>query len=135
MGSRPSLVKANETDALARLGALRHEIIEPTITTCGAPGQRVTGDGFLAEFPSTVQAVACAIAIQAETEQTAAALDDDAKMRLRVGVHVGEVMTDGEDLARESVYIASRKHHCARRHFDISCRSRSGPRPDRRAFR
>lgn len=103
-----SLVKANETDALERLGALRYEIIEPNITQHAGRLVRVTGDGFLAEFPSAVQAVACAIAIQAETERVAAAFDDNAKMRLRVGVHVGEVMVEGEDLAGESVYIASR---------------------------
>jgi len=58
--------------------------------------------------PQPAQAVACAIAIQAETEQAAAALDDNVKMRLRVGVHVGEVMVEGEDLVGDSVYIASR---------------------------
>jgi class 3 adenylate cyclase len=108
VASFTSLVKANETDALERLGALRYEIIEPNITQHAGRLVRATGDGFLAEFPSAVQAVACAIAIQAETEQAAAALDDNAKMRLRVGVHVGEVMTEGDDLAGESVYITSR---------------------------
>jgi len=103
-----SLVKADETDALERLGALRYEIIEPNITRHAGRLVRVTGDGFLAEFPSAVQAVACAIAIQAETEQVAAPLNDNVKMRLRVGVHAGEVMVEGEDLAGESVYIASR---------------------------
>ncbi len=102
------LVNANETDALERLGALRYEIIEPNITRHAGRLFKVTGDGFLAEFPSAAQAVACAIAIQAETEQAAAALDDNVKMRLRVGVHVGEVMVEGEDLVGDSVYIASR---------------------------
>jgi class 3 adenylate cyclase len=108
VASYTRLVNTNETDALERLGALRYEIIEPNITQHAGRLFRANGDAFLAEFPSAVQAVACAIAIQAETEQAAAALDDNMKMRLRVGVHVGEVMVEGEDLAGDSVYIAAR---------------------------
>jgi len=108
VASYTRLVNANETDALERLGALRYEIIEPNITQHAGRLFRVNGDAFLAEFPSAVQAVACAIAIQAETEQAAAALDDNIKMRLRIGVHVGEVIVEGEDLAGDSVYVAAR---------------------------
>ncbi len=108
VASYTRLVNANERDALERLGALRYEIIEPNITQHAGRLFRVNGDAFLAEFPSAVQAVACAIAIQAETEQAAAALDDNIRMRLRVGVHLGEVMVEGEGLAGDSVYIAAR---------------------------
>jgi adenylate cyclase len=66
------------------------------------------GDGFLAEFASAVQAVTCAIAIQKETEQAAVALDEARKMRLRIGIHVGDVMVEGEDLMGDGVNIAAR---------------------------
>jgi adenylate cyclase len=104
-----SLVNANETDALERLGALRYEIIEPNIAKHAGRLFRANGDALLAEFPSAVQAVACAMAIQAETEQVAAPLDDNIKMRLRIGVHVGDVIAvDGEDLTGDNVFIAAR---------------------------
>jgi adenylate cyclase len=102
------LVNANEMDALERLGALRHEIIEPNITQHAGRLVKAAGDGFLAEFSSAVQAVACAMAIQAETEQVAAALDGNVKMRLRIGVHVGDVIAVGEDLTGDNVYLAGR---------------------------
>ena len=102
------LVGANEADALARLSTLRRDIIEPNITKHSGRLFKIMGDGFLAEFASAVQAVSCAIAIQAETEQTATALDDARKMRLRIGIHVGDVMVEGDDLMGDGVNIAAR---------------------------
>ena len=84
------------------------EIIEPNITRNAGrlvgshKGRRIFGG-----FPSAVQTMNNAIAIQAETEQVAAPLNDNVKMRLRVGVHAGEVMVEGEFLAGE-YFFASR---------------------------
>jgi class 3 adenylate cyclase len=103
-----SLVNANETDASERLSALRHDIIEPMITRHAGRLFRANGDAFLAEFSSAIQAVACAIAVQVETERAATAFDNDKKIRLRIGIHVGDVIVEGEDLTGDSVYIASR---------------------------
>jgi len=103
VASYTSLVNANETDALERLGALRYEIIEPNITQHAGRLFRANGDAFLAKFVSAAQAVACAIAIQEETEQA-----DNINMRLRIGVHVGDVMEQGDDLMGDNVYIAGR---------------------------
>ena len=102
------LVSANEADALERLSALRRGIIEPNIAKHSGRLFKVMGDGFLAEFASAVQAVNCAIAIQKETEQAASVLDDQQKMRLQIGVHVGDVMVDGDDLMGDGVNIAAR---------------------------
>lgn len=103
-----SLVNTNEADAFERLARLRHDIIEPNIKRHGGRLFRVNGDAFLAEFSSAVQAVACALAIQAETEQAAAMLDANKRMRLRVGIHVGDVIVEGEDLTGDSLYVAAR---------------------------
>jgi adenylate cyclase len=73
------LVSADETDALARLSALRSDVIEPNIAKHSGRLFKVMGDGFLVEYASAVQAVTCAMAIQAETEQEAAMLDDPGK--------------------------------------------------------
>jgi TolB-like protein/tetratricopeptide (TPR) repeat protein len=102
------LVSADEADALSRLSALRRAIIEPNIIKHSGRLFKVMGDGFLAEFASAVQAVTCAMAIQADTERAAETLDDTRKMRLRIGIHVGDVMIEGDDLMGEGVNIASR---------------------------
>jgi TolB-like protein/class 3 adenylate cyclase len=102
------LVSADEADALERLATLRREIIEPTIAGHSGRLFKVMGDGFLVEFASAVQAVTCAIAIQRETEAAATALSDDKKMRLRIGIHVGDVMVEGDDLLGDGVNIAAR---------------------------
>jgi adenylate cyclase len=102
------LVSADETGALARLSALRREVIEPNIAKHSGRLFKVMGDGFLAEFASAVQAVTCAVAIQKEAEAAASGIDDSKKMRLRVGIHVGDVMVEGDDLMGDGVNIAAR---------------------------
>jgi TolB-like protein/class 3 adenylate cyclase len=102
------LVSADEAGALAQLGKLRRDIIEPEIAKHSGRLFKIMGDGFLAEFASAVLAVTCALAIQSETEQAASALDDAKKMRLRIGIHVGDVMVEGEDLMGDGVNIAAR---------------------------
>src|SRR3954452_4525024 len=95
------LVGANEQGALTALAQLRAHIIEPSIGKHAGRLFKVMGDGFLAEFASAVQAVTCAIAIQNEAE--AAKLPETQRMRLRVGVHVGDVMVEGDDLLGDGV--------------------------------
>jgi TolB-like protein/class 3 adenylate cyclase/tetratricopeptide (TPR) repeat protein len=102
------LVSADEADALTRLGALRRAIIEPNIANHSGRLFKIMGDGFLAEFTSAVQAVSCALAIQTETEAAASNFDDAQKMRLRIGIHVGDVMVEGEDLLGDGINIAAR---------------------------
>jgi adenylate cyclase len=102
------LVSADEADALTRLATLRRKIIEPNITGHSGRLFKIMGDGFLAEFGSAVQAVTCAVAIQTETEAAASGFDETQKMRLRIGIHVGDVMVEGEDLMGDGVNIASR---------------------------
>jgi len=102
------LIGADEQGTLARLRALRRDVIDPSIATHAGRLFKTMGDGFLVEFASAVQAVSCAIAIQQETEAAAAAFDDDSKMRLRIGIHVGDVMVDGDDLMGDGVNIAAR---------------------------
>jgi TolB-like protein/class 3 adenylate cyclase len=102
------LVSADEADALKRLGALRRDVIEPNIASHSGRLFKIMGDGFLAEFASAVQGVSCALAIQAETEAAASDFDDARKMRLRIGIHVGDVMVEGEDLMGDGINIAAR---------------------------
>lgn len=97
-----AMVGTDEPATLARVRTLRIDIIEPVAIEHGGRLFKTTGDGFLAAFASTVQALRCAIAIQ---ERLRAEPDG---LRLRIGVHQGEVVTEGDDLLGDGVIIAAR---------------------------
>src|SRR5947209_8978185 len=102
------LVSADEAGALTRLALLRRSIIEPNVATHSGRLFKRMGDGFLVEFASAVQAATCAMEIQKQTEASESGLEDANKMRLRIGIHVGDVMVEGEDLLGDGVNIAAR---------------------------
>ena len=93
---------ADDAKTLARVRTLRTEVIEPLAATHGGRLFKTMGDGFLVEFPSAVQALRCAIAIQSALNAQAEGL------RLRIGVHQGEVVAEGDDLFGDGVIVASR---------------------------
>ena len=97
-----AMVAANEPTALAGVRTLRIEVIEPLALAHGGRLFKTTGDGFLAAFASAVQALRCAIAIQ---DRLRAQPDG---IRLRIGVHQGEVVPEGDDLLGDGVIIAAR---------------------------
>ncbi len=96
------LLGQNETTTLTRVRALRRDVIEPQAAAHTGRLFKTTGDGFLLVFPSAVQALRCALAIQA-TQRA----DPDA-LQLRIGVHQGEVIPEGDDLVGDGVVIAAR---------------------------
>src|SRR5215470_1305431 len=97
-----AMVGRDEPGTLARVRTLRTDIIEPVAAEHGGRLFKTTGDGFLAAFASAVQALRCAIAIQ---ERLNAEPDG---LRLRIGVHQGEVVAEGDDLLGDGVIIAAR---------------------------
>jgi adenylate cyclase len=101
------LVSDNESEALAALHTLRHDVIAPSIAAHSGRLFKVMGDGFLVEFTSAVHAVTCAIAIQKDVEAIAARASSR-QMRLRIGVHLGDVVVEGEDLMGDGINIAAR---------------------------
>jgi adenylate cyclase len=92
----------DEPGTLAHVRALRTDLIEPLAISHGGRLFKTTGDGFLAAFTSSVEALRCAIAIQ---ERLSAQPDG---LRLRIGVHQGEVVAEGDDLVGDGVIIAAR---------------------------
>ncbi|MFL5286442.1 MAG: hypothetical protein ACJ8AW_37065 [Rhodopila sp.] len=96
------LVAADEVGALDKVRVLRSEIIEPLTATHGGHLFAIMGDGFLIEFSSTVQAVTCALAIQARLA------DRPPELRLRIGVHVGDVVVHEDGVIGDGVNIAVR---------------------------
>ena len=97
-----AMVGTDEPTTLTRVRTLRTDIIEPVAAEHGGRLFKTTGDGFLAAFASAVQALRCAIAIQ---ERLRAEPDG---LRLRIGVHQGEVVAEGDDLLGDGVIIAAR---------------------------
>jgi class 3 adenylate cyclase len=101
------LVGADEEGTLARLRALRSELIDPAIGAHRGRIVRLMGDGMLVEFASVVDAVRCALAVQREST-AAAAEPAERRIRLRVGINVGDILADGDDILGDSVNIAAR---------------------------
>ena len=97
-----AMVGADEPGTLTRVRALRTDVIEPLVATHGGRLFKTTGDGFFVDFASAVQALRCAIAIQ---DMLGAQTD---ALRLRIGVHQGEVVPEGDDLMGDGVIIAAR---------------------------
>ncbi len=101
------LVGDDEEGTLARLRALRRELIDPEIGAHRGRIVKTTGDGLLVEFASTVDAVRCAVAVQRGMAATAAD-PPERRIQFRVGINVGDVLADGDDILGDSVNIAAR---------------------------
>jgi adenylate cyclase len=97
------LMGADEEGTLAQLKALRAELIHPAFAAHGGRIFKTTGDGLLAEFSSVVAAVRCAIEVQRAMEAR-----PEAGIKFRIGVHVGDVIADGDDIFGDGVNIAAR---------------------------
>src|SRR5215469_15816584 len=97
-----AMVAKDEPATLARVRTLRTDVIEPHAATYGGRLFKTTGDGFLIAFASAVQALRCAVAIQKRLNS------EPDGLRLRIGVHQGEVVAEGDDLLCDRVIIAAR---------------------------
>jgi len=100
------LMEADETGTLERLKANRAAIFDPHVAIHGGRVFKLLGDGALVEFSSVVAAVNCALAIQAATEKAGA---ENAKpIRYRIGVNLGDIIIDGDDIYGDGVNVAAR---------------------------
>jgi adenylate cyclase len=102
------LMEADEAGTLARLKSAREQLIEPKIAAFGGRVVNLIGDGMLVEFPSVVDAVTCATEIQHAMNQHIAELPPQERLALRMGINLGDVMLDGEDIYGDGVNIAAR---------------------------
>src|SRR5262245_49243395 len=92
-----ALMEADEAGTLARLKENRSRIFDPSVAAHGGRIVKLIGDGALVEFASAVAAVECALAIQQGTERAASGTTDEAGIRYRIGVNIGEVIVEGDD--------------------------------------
>jgi TolB-like protein len=103
------LAGADEERTLARLRALRSDLIDPAIALHHGRVVKRTGDGVLIEFRSVVDAVRCAIDVQSGMSERNAGLPPERRIELRVGIHLGDVVEESDgDLMGDGVNIAAR---------------------------
>ncbi|HUS54177.1 MAG TPA: adenylate/guanylate cyclase domain-containing protein [Thermohalobaculum sp.] len=96
------LMGEDEAGTLAALRAHRAEIFDPVIAERGGRLVKLMGDGALVEFPSVVDAVEAALAIQQRNAEV------DSRIRLRIGINLGDVIIDGDDIYGDGVNVAAR---------------------------
>jgi adenylate cyclase len=103
------LASADEDRTLARLRALRSDLIDPTIAVHNGRVIKRTGDGALVEFRSVVDAVRCAVEVQNGMVERNAGVPQDRRIEFRIGIHLGDVVEESDgDLMGDGVNIASR---------------------------
>ena len=102
------LMGADEAGTLARLNALRRDLIDPTVAKHSGRTFKLIGDGSLVEFASAVDAVSCALEIQDLIGKSNEDPFVEKKIELRMGVNIGDVLVDGDDIYGDGVNIAAR---------------------------
>jgi adenylate cyclase len=102
------LMGKDEAGTLSRLNALRRELIDPTIAAHSGRIVKLMGDGALVEFASAVDAVACAIEIQGQLRERDAGGTKVDPIRFRIGINVGDIIIEGDDILGDGVNIAAR---------------------------
>ena len=102
------LMGVNEARTLSRLNALRSELIDPSIAAHSGRIVKLMGDGALVEFASAVDAVTCAIEIQRQLRERDAANSEPNPIKFRIGINVGDVIIEGDDIFGDGVNIAAR---------------------------
>ena len=119
------LAGADEDRTLARLRALRSDLIDPTIAVHNGRVFKRTGDGVLVEFRSVVDAVRCAIEVQHAMVERNAGVPNDRHMEFRIGIHLGDVVEESDgDLMGDGVNIAARLEGICQARRDMSLRGR-----------
>src|SRR6478609_582575 len=103
------LTGADEDRTLARLRALRSDLIDPTIAVHNGRVIKRTGDGALVEFRSVVDAVRCALEVQNGMVERNAGVPQDRRIEFRIGIHLGDVIEENDgDLMGDGVNVAAR---------------------------
>ncbi len=102
------LMGVDEEGTLATLKASRREIIDPKIVEHRGRIVKTTGDGALVEFASAVDAVRCAMEIQRAMAERNAHIPEDRRFEFRIGINVGDIMIDDDDIYGDGVNIAAR---------------------------
>lgn len=102
------LMEANEERTLAALRHHRREFFDPTVARNGGRIFKVMGDGFLVEFGSVLNAARCAVEIQTGMQDRNVGVPDDRQIKFRIGINLGDIIVEGDDVYGDGVNIAAR---------------------------
>lgn len=102
------LMERDETGTLDRLKDIRSSIVDPAIDRHSGRTVKLMGDGALVEFSSVVGALQCAVDIQRELAARNASLSEKHKLHLRIGIHLGDIIVEGDDIYGDGVNVAAR---------------------------
>jgi adenylate cyclase len=102
------LMGADEEGTLERLKALRRELFDPTVAEHHGRIVKVAGDGLLVAFSSVVDAVRCAVAVQQAMPARNAGVPEARRIEWRIGINLGDLIVEGDDLYGDGVNIAAR---------------------------
>src|ERR1700680_2042396 len=102
------LMEADEEGTHERLQAHFEQLINPKIAGHRGRIVKTTGDGLLAEFASVVDAMRCAAEIQRGMVDRDAAMPDERRIRFRMGINLGDIIAEGEDIFSDGVNVAAR---------------------------
>ena len=102
------LMSMDEAGTLTALKDVRTGFIDGKIAEHQGRVVKLTGDGILAEFPSVVNAVACAVELQCGIRERNADVPQDRRIQFRVGINLGDVIVDGDDIYGDGVNVAAR---------------------------
>src|SRR5262245_18203797 len=107
------LMGRDESGTLAALKSLRREVVYPAIASHGGRIVKSTGDGLLMEFPSVVNAVRCAVEVQAAMADRTAGIVEDRRIAFRIGINLGDIIVEAGDIFGDGVNIAARLQEIA----------------------
>jgi len=102
------LMERDDTGTFARLRSIRDEIVDPAIVSHDGRIVKTAGDGFLAEFPSALAALRASVQIQGEMAKRNEGVANEDRIDYRIGVNLGDVMAEKDDIAGDGVNVASR---------------------------
>lgn len=102
------LMGRDEERTLAQLKALRKTLIDPAIAAHRGRIVKTSGDGMLVEFASAVDAIRCAVELQQAMAKENAEIPPELRIELRIGIHVGDIIIDDDDIFGDGVNIAAR---------------------------
>ena len=102
------LIRADEEGTIAALKALRADLIDPKLAEHNGRIVKLMGDGMLAEFPSVVDAVRAAVETQQAVAEHNSGLPEEKRIEFRVGINLGDVVIDGDDIQGDGVNVAAR---------------------------
>jgi TolB-like protein/class 3 adenylate cyclase/tetratricopeptide (TPR) repeat protein len=107
------LMGRDESGTLAALKALRRDVVDPPIAAHGGRIVKTTGDGLLLELPSVVDAVRCVVEVQTVMAAKVADVPEDRRIAFRIGINIGDIIIDGDDIFGDGVNVAARLQEIA----------------------